>query len=690
MAGYGKGGKGNGYGKGNHHQYDVNDMHLQAASGKIPPSWSPERAKFYTLLQYEQDLRIWAASSDVDLLRMGPLVALRLGGSAKVLAREMDVAMLSGGIDIPDPAVQGAFRHISGCEFILRQLQRRFAPLAEEVQISCCNDLFKFSRWSGESIDEVISRFELTVNRCENVGQLAINYVIQAWMLLNIAGIPRDKWPIILSPTLGALPGNDLQYNAFVQYIRRNGHLYENSKGEGIAQNFFSAAGDVTGETEYAFHAGQEAFSSSSWNEEWPDDASASSGESHASEPIDLSELTSIPPEQQGEYLYLGYRTAKRKFRHFSKQPGRGRKGKGKGKGKKGSGGKSGKPAFYYDETSQSFVAFESDVHAPPAYAFQKGGKPSVRKGNPVGADGKIMQCSLCHSEEHFVRFCPKNTSKGGKGGTYLALPVPEPHWSTQSGARPGSSGPSSQMYFGSVVRETFTASISYADGTNEQLKSTDEIINQQRVPPSEAPIIGSSASSIVAVPYNTLTASQQRMWQFPWWESSPNYHSTVKLPSGREGLLIDCGAIGNMCGDKIAARMEAAGLVVGQGTSWKDIAPISIGGVGKGDQEVRHEATLPVCLVDGTMGQYKAIVVEDSELPALYGLVGLTAQAAVIDCGNDRLIYPGPGGIKYNLSPGSKVIKLERAKSGHLLAPCSEWDKAKFDKSKGGHLSLF
>jgi hypothetical protein len=160
-----------------------------------------------------------------------------------------------------------------------------------------------------------------------------------------------------------------------------------------------------------------------------------------------------------------------------------------------------------------------------------------------------------------------------------------------------------------------------------------------------------------------------------------------VKLPSGREGLLIDCGAIGNMCGDKIAAHMQAAGQAVGQGSSWKDIAPISIGGVGKGDQEVCHEATLPVCLVDGTMGQYKAIVVENSELPALYGLVGLTAQAAVIDCGNDRLIYPGPGGIKYNLSPGSKVIKLERAKSGHLLAPCSEWDKAKFDKSKGGQL---
>ena len=431
-------------------------------------------------------------------------------------------------------------------------------------------------------------------------------------------------------------------------------------------------------------------------DDDYYDTFSMSSGESHASEAVDLSELNTLSPAQHGEHLYLGYRTAKRKFRHFSKQPGRSRKGKGKGKGGKGKGfGKGGKSAFYYDDATQSFVAFDVPSTSP-AYAFQKGGKNPTRKGNPIGADGKVMKCSGCGSDEHFVRFCPQNPGKGGKGGTYLALPgTPEPqsHWSSQPGARPGGAVPGSQIYFGSVVRETFTASISYADGTNEQLQSAEEIINQQRVPPSEIPIIGSSATSSnssLAVQYNTLSLSQQRMWQFPWWETSPNYHATVRLPSGREGLLVDCGAIGNMCGDKIASRLQKAGEAVGQGTSWKDIAPISIGGVGKGDQEVRHEATLPVCLRDGTMGHYKAIVVENSELPALYGLVGLTAQAAVIDCGNDRLIYPGPGGIRYNLSPGSKVIKLERAHSGHLLAPCSEWDKAKIDKGQKGLVSLF
>ena len=338
----GKGSKGQGYGQGKQNQYDINDAHLQAASGKVPPTWSPERQKHYSLLQYEQDLRIWAASTDVDDLRKGPLVALRLGGSAKVLMREMDVDMMSNGVDIADPNAQNGLRHISGCEFILRQLQRRFAPLAEEVQISCCNDLFKFQRWQGETIDEVISRFEMVMNRCENVGQVMLNEVIKAWMLLHIAGIPKDKWPIILAPTLGSLPNNPQQYNVMVQYIRRNGHLYENSK-EGISQNFFTAAHD--GPDDNSWHndgwEGGYSYHASGFQSEVHEDDELSSGESHASEPVDNSDLAAIPADSRGEFLYLGYRTAKRKYRSFTGQPGRGRhhkfrKGSGKG-GNKGS-----------------------------------------------------------------------------------------------------------------------------------------------------------------------------------------------------------------------------------------------------------------------------------------------------------------------------------------------------------------
>ena len=104
-------------------------------------------------------------------------------------------------------------------------------------------------------------------------------------------------------------------------------------------------------------------------------------------------------------------------------------------------------------------------------------------------------------------------------------------------------------------------------------------------------------------------------------------------------------------------------------------------------------QVRVPLCLADGQQGEYKAIVVgsasKESDLPALYGLVGLRKQSAVIDCGNNRMIFPGSGGIKYVLSPGTKVHKLEVAASGHLLLPCCEWHAAKTSSSQGSSALL-
>ena len=76
-----------------------------------------------------------------------------------------------------------------------------------------------------------------------------------------------------------------------------------------------------------------------------------------------------------------------------------------------------------------------------------------------------------------------------------------------------------------------------------------------------------------------------------------------------------------------------------------------------------------------GVQGVLTGIVVDDSDLPALLGVTSIEQRRGVIDTHTRRLIYPGPGGIQYTLSPGSQVFKLEKAISGHLLLPCSEWN---------------
>ena len=71
-------------------QAELNDLHLQSANSKIPPSWSPERDKSYPLRTYLQDLRLWQYATDCDPLRQGPAAAQRVGGTAKELVRELD------------------------------------------------------------------------------------------------------------------------------------------------------------------------------------------------------------------------------------------------------------------------------------------------------------------------------------------------------------------------------------------------------------------------------------------------------------------------------------------------------------------------------------------------------------------------------------------------------------------------
>jgi hypothetical protein len=287
-----------------------------------------------------------------------------------------------------------------------------------------------------------------------------------------------------------------------------------------------------------------------------------------------------------------------------------------------------------------------------------------------------VMKCSKCGSEQHFIRFCPQNTeaskpSGKGSGNGYVTVE----HWSRQPGANPAIGG----AYFGDVVPE-FIPSIRYEDGTTEALATTEQ--NAQRLSvflhsAAAGPASTGQTTEIRSpVEQKDLTAAQQRLWQFPWFQEC--YHTQVRLATGQEGLLVDCGAMGNLCGDQWAKRVADLAMQAGQATTYRTIPEVKIEGVGNGHSKIVQSASIPTCLADGTIGNYETMVQANSELPGLWGLVSQTKGQVIIDCGNDRVIYPGPGGVQYNLSPGSKVVKCQRAISGHLLMPCAEWQNAK------------
>ena len=146
------------YRPGNARQQELNDIHLQQANGKVPPSWDPSSDRHYPFRHYVTDLRLWSAATDLPENRQGAAAAMRLLGAAKLLVREFDPLMLVQGLDIPDPNGQlqqnglPVMIHLTGLDVLLRELSNRYAPLEQETQIHCV--LSNWASLSGTSVPD--------------------------------------------------------------------------------------------------------------------------------------------------------------------------------------------------------------------------------------------------------------------------------------------------------------------------------------------------------------------------------------------------------------------------------------------------------------------------------------------------------------------------------------------------------
>ena len=158
-------------------------------------------------------------------------------------------------------------------------------------------------------------------------------------------------------------------------------------------------------------------------------------------------------------------------------------------------------------------------------------------------------------------------------------------------------------------------------------------------------------------------------------------YHLRSRLSTkGREGLLVDPGAILNLCGDKWMKRQAAIAKRTGRNIELRSSkTPMRVEGVGKGSQPCTGEVRVPICLKasDGTTRpnlHYEASYIAESEIPALLGLNTLKKRKAVLDCFNGILFEMGADEYQITLPPGSTRSDLEQGESGHWILPCSDW----------------
>ena len=61
-----------------------------------------------------------------------------------------------------------------------------------------------------------------------------------------------------------------------------------------------------------------------------------------------------------------------------------------------------------------------------------------------------------------------------------------------------------------------------------------------------------------------------------------------------------------------------------------------------------------------------------------------------VLRKGKEFLAFPGPGGYKIEWSPGTRLLPMTTAPSGHLVVPCDHFDSVVDGASRNADSTVF
>ena len=164
-------------------------------------------------------------------------------------------------------------------------------------------------------------------------------------------------------------------------------------------------------------------------------------------------------------------------------------------------------------------------------------------------------------------------------------------------------------------------------------------------------------------------------------------YHSNAVLNDGREGLLVDTGAVFNLTGDAWLHRMSEH-LPKELPIQYEELQePQGVMGVGQHASTATHVAAVPMGMAEQGIEpdenfKYKATVITNSDVPALLGLQSMIASNCILDLRPGKMhMYTSEdaNAIEITFSPknGHKVgrLKMAKAQSGHLMLPCSQFE---------------
>ena len=267
------------------------------------------------------------------------------------------------------------------------------------------------------------------------------------------------------------------------------------------------------------------------------------------------------------------------------------------------------------------------------------------------------MLCSICHSDTHFRVDCPKggesylqsNTSFLQTVGVVPIRPNQPP------GLNPSTMRTPPNMLAGTQPQIPSAA----AAGAGWMPRPPNYFVMDQNTP--DLVVNSDGTHSVIH-------------HAFPVFDHQV-YHANVRL-AHTESLLIDTGSVKNIAGDKWAQRVAALAKKHGQGSSFEKIDKVFVDGIGSGASSCDTHCQVPIRFKNGVSSTFQTNLISQSEVPALLGLDSMSNHSTLLDIPNRKIIFLGQGKYSVELPPGSMILSLERAPTGHLLLPISEWQE--------------
>jgi hypothetical protein len=110
-------------------------------------------------------------------------------------------------------------------------LQLRFANLEEESRLQSMTEMLAFARKPGENVNALLARYEVVRQRAANEGRFVMSIEGCALQLLRATGVQPAQLTTLFQQFGGRLPMNEVEYQALITQVRRQGHIYEAAPG---------------------------------------------------------------------------------------------------------------------------------------------------------------------------------------------------------------------------------------------------------------------------------------------------------------------------------------------------------------------------------------------------------------------------------------------------------------------------